>query len=356
MNETVMCRAAVFRDANEPMSIKEFAVRSLSAGEALVQVECCTLCGSDLHSISGHRSTPVPTILGHEIVGRIAEVATVQPPVDVAGRALNVGDRVVWSVAAACGTCDHCQREMPQKCRQLFKYGHEAITATHVLTGGLADHCLLVPGTTVVRVGDTIGSTEIAPASCATATICEAVSGCRELRGRDVLIFGAGMLGLTATAMSIHAGAANVTVCDVDPDRLARARLFGATAAIEWSTLSTSTLEADVVFEVSGANAAVEAAVSHAAVGGEVILIGSVSPVGQVAIDPEQVVRRLLHIRGVHNYTPDSLAGAVKFLSEARERFPFASLVEQSFPLSRTNEAVAFAQESRACRIAVHPD
>lgn len=356
MSEAVMSRAAVFRSANEPLSIEEFVVPPLSAGEALVQVECCTLCGSDLHSISGHRSTPVPTVLGHEIVGRIAEVATERPPVDVAGRPLDIGDRVVWSVAAACGSCDRCRRAMPQKCRQLFKYGHEAITATHALSGGLADYCLLVPGTAVVRVDDTIAATEIAPASCATATICEAVSGCRELRGRDVLIFGAGMLGLTATAMSIHQGAANVTVCDIDPNRLARARLFGATAAIEWSTLSASTLEADVVFEVSGATTAVEAAVSHAAVGGEVILIGSVSPVGPVAIDPEQVVRRLLHIRGVHNYTPDSLARAVTFLTETRARFPFASLVEQSFPLSRTNEAIAFAQESRACRIAVHPD
>ncbi|MHC4878276.1 MAG: zinc-binding dehydrogenase [Planctomycetota bacterium] len=353
-------RAAVFRDPEQPLQIESFPLPDLQPHEALVRVEFCTICGSDLHSMSGHRSVPTPSVLGHEMVGRVVAVSWKEPPTDLSGRALAAGDRVVWAVAASCGECDRCRSGLPQKCRSLFKYGHESFDCRSPLSGGLAEYCLLVPGTAVVTINESLNNEVICPVSCATATVAEALRGCGELRHRSVLIFGAGMLGLTAAAMARSCGAERIVVCDVDPQRLGSAAEFGATDSLLWSELAdrgsgTMTLEADVVLEMSGAADAVSAGLSHLAVGGELVLVGSVSPTPSVAVDPEQLVRRLLRIRGVHNYSPASLQHAVQFLNETDGRFPFDKLVAKSFPLDQVNEAIAFAIENRACRVAIRP-
>lgn len=357
---TSKSRAAVFHAAGQPLLSEEFALPDLRPQEALVRVEYCTVCGSDLHSVQGHRGVPTPSVLGHEIVGRVAAVSSDAPPTDLSGRPLAVGDRVVWSVAASCGVCDRCQRGLTQKCRSLFKYGHETTKQRSALSGGLAEYCLLVPGTAVVTIDDSLKSEVICPVSCATATVSEALRGCLSLKGRRVLIFGAGMLGLTAAAMARWSGSEQVVVCDVDTERLKNAVDFGATDTLLWEELSqqntaSQSPEADVVLEMSGAAEAVSAGLSHLAIGGELVLVGSVSPSPSVSVDPEQVVRRLLRIRGVHNYTPASLQHAVEFLHETHERFPFAKLVAESFPLARVNEAITYAVQNRSCRVGVRP-
>ncbi len=353
-------RAAVFREVGQPLGIKEFALPVLRPGESLVRVEYCTICGSDLHSVLGHRGVPTPSVLGHEIVGRVSAVSLDAPPTDLTGRPLAVGDRVVWSVAASCRECDRCQRGLPQKCRSLFKYGHETTEQRSALSGGLAEYCLLVQGTAVVKIDDSLRDEVICPVSCATATVSEALRGCLNLEGSRVLIFGAGMLGLTAAAMARWSGAECVVVCDVDSERLTTAADFGATDTLLWEELLRQgaieqPLDADVVLEMSGAAEAVTAGLAHVAIGGELVLVGSVSPSPSVSVDPEQVVRRLLRIRGVHNYTTASLQHAVSFLNETHERFPFSELVAETFPLERVNDAIAFAVQHRACRVGVKP-
>ncbi len=66
------CKAVIFTGPNEPLEIREFELPRPAAGEVLVKVTCCTLCGSDLHSYQGRRSVPCPTVLGHEILGQVA--------------------------------------------------------------------------------------------------------------------------------------------------------------------------------------------------------------------------------------------------------------------------------------------
>jgi hypothetical protein len=99
----------------------------LSEGDVLVEVELSTVCGSDVHTVSGHRAAPTPLVLGHEYVGRVVAVLDEVRSVD--GTPIRVGDRVVWSIMTACGRCDRCARALPQKCRDVRKYGHERLTA-----------------------------------------------------------------------------------------------------------------------------------------------------------------------------------------------------------------------------------
>ena len=91
------------------------------------------------------------------------------------------------------------------------------------------------------------------------------------------------------------------------------------------------------------------------ALGGTLVLAGSVSPTPPIELHPEEVVRRCLRIVGVHNYTPADLVTAVRFMGEYHQRFPFAELVSKVFPLNEAAEAFAFAERERPIRVGVRP-
>ncbi|REK12986.1 MAG: alcohol dehydrogenase [Planctomycetota bacterium] len=355
----------VFEGPGQELVDREFALPTLGAGELLVEVTCTTLCGSDLHTHSGRRETRCPTILGHEILGRVAELRPGDPPVDLNGSPLAVGDRITWSVAASCGSCFYCQHGLPQKCEQLFKYGHERLGERHPLSGGLAEHCHLARGTSILKVPDELPDEVACPVNCATATVAGALRVAGQLTDRNVLVQGAGMLGLTAAAMASHRGAREVIVCDPDEERLQWASRFGATRSVHLEPGSrrltdtvarvTSARGVDVALELSGDPASIEAGLQLLRTGGRYVLVGSVFPSREVALPPELVVRRLLRIEGIHNYTPTDLVAALDFLTAAHEEFPLAELVVARFPLREAEAAFQHAEATRAPRVAVVP-
>lgn len=317
-------------------------------GEVLVRVDLATVCGSDLHTVSGRRSSPAPSVLGHEQVGTALAVGDGGVRC-VDGVPVVPGLRVVWSVTASCGTCDRCARGLTQKCRVLRKYGHEPLTEAAPLTGGFATHCVLLPGTAVVAVPDELPDAVAAPASCATATVAAVVAAAGPVDGRRVLVTGAGMLGVTAVAMAAHAGA-HVIAVDPDPARRGQALRFGAA-----EVSATAPGDVDVALELSGKPSAVDACLRSLTVGGTVVLAGSVSPGDPVPLDPERVVRGLHTVVGVHNYRPADLLTAVGFLAAHHRRWPFADLVAGAFGLDGVDAAVAAARTSGAMRQAVVP-
>jgi len=200
MTET--SRAMVFHEAGRPLELKRYPLPRLAEGEVLVRITCCTLCGSDVHTYEGRRSAPLPTILGHEIIGQVAQLPPGPEVRDHQGVPLDLGDRITWSVAASCGGCFFCNDGLPQKCKGLFKYGHERISERHQLSGGLAEHCHLAAGTAIFRLPSELSDAVACPANCATATVAAAMRYSGDQRDRVVLIQGAGMLGLTAAAMA----------------------------------------------------------------------------------------------------------------------------------------------------------
>jgi putative phosphonate catabolism associated alcohol dehydrogenase len=324
----------------------------LRDGHALVQVDLATVCGSDLHTVLGHRRSPAPSVLGHEQVGTVAAVSAHRPPTYPGGAPLVVGDRVVWSVTASCGHCDRCRRGFGQKCRTLRKYGHERIGPEWLLSGGFATHCEVVAGTTVVRVPDHLPNAVAAPASCATATVAAALAVAGPLARRRVLVTGAGLLGVTATAMATEAGA-EVVVSDPDPVRRALAARFGATACVG---TDDDPGEVDLAVELSGHPAAVERCLAALRTGGRAVLAGSVSAARPVSLDPERLVRGLQTITGVHNYRPADLATALEFLAEHHQRYPFAEIIAPGRPLDRIGAAIDAADsDPRTLRQSIAP-
>ena len=359
-------RAMVFDGPDRPLRLHKMDLPAPAAGELLVSVAMTTLCGSDVHTFQGHRSTPCPTVLGHEVLGIVAALPPGESLTDALNQPLTIGDRVTWSVVVHCGHCFFCRHNLPQKCEQLFKYGHEQLQPRHAPSGGLADVCHLKAGTTVFRVPDELDDRVACPANCATATVAAALQAAGNCEDSVVLIQGCGMLGLTASAMARSSGAREVIVCDVDKGRLQRAKQFGAThaVAIEHSgnrlqqvvAETTAGRGVDVALEMSGSPEAVETGIDLLRTGGRFIWIGAVFPARPVSLFAEKVVRKMLTIQGIHNYAPSHLADALTFLRLHHGEFPFATLVSKSFQLSEANAAFKFAAESGALRVAVCPD
>jgi len=358
-------QAAVFHGPETPLELRTFALPVLQAGEVLVKIRCATICGSDRHTLQGHRPVSGPTVLGHEIIGTIAELASAGPAVcDLLGSPLKIGDRVTWSVAAACGRCFFCAHDLPQKCESLFKYGHETIERSP-LSGGLAEFCHLRRGTAIVQVPNSLTDHVACPANCATATVVAAMQTTGGCAGKSILIHGAGMLGLTATAMAAMQSARCIVVTDVSSERLARAKAFGAThtalAAENVEVLKplvqeiTANRGIDLALELSGATTAVEQSVELLRTGGRLVLVGAVFPTRAAQLFPEQIVRKLLTINGIHNYRPHDLANAITFLHKAAAMYPFASLVDDEISLKEIAILHGKGTTNRAIRTAIRP-
>jgi len=362
---TTSARAMVFHGPNQPLEPREFGLPTLKAGELLVKISMTTLCGSDVHTFHGHRETPCPTILGHEILGTVAALPNGEHVTDASNQRLSIGDRVTWSLAVHCGDCFFCRLDLPQKCEHLLKYGHESVQPDHALSGGLAEYCQLAAGTTVFRVPDRLDDRVACPANCATATVVAALRAAGECRDTTILIQGGGMLGLTAAAIARTRSAREVIVCDVDEDRLRRAKQFGATRTVRADTddgtfqdvvkQSTAGRGVDIVLEMCGSADAVETGINVLRTGGRYIWVGAVFPTRPVSLSAERVVRNMLRIQGVHNYTPADLGDALTFLEHHHEEFPFAELVSKSYGLDQADAAFQEAASSGALRVGICP-
>lgn len=305
------------------IDLRRVEIPDLADGETLVRVRLATVCGSDLHTVTGRRPGACPSILGHEAVGDVVAVG--------AGAPVAVGQRVVWSVTVACGDCARCRRGRTAKCSAVRKVGHESFHSDWPLSGAYAEHIVLPRGTATAVVPHGLPDSVAAPAACATATVMATIEAAGDLRGRRVLVVGAGMLGLTAVAAGSDAGA-EVQAVDTDPARLTLAPRFGAVAA--------DTDPVDIAIDFTGSANAIETVLRRLDIGGVLVLAGSVTPGPPLAVDPERLVRRWLTVTGVHNYEPRHLGRAVDFLHRTVNRYPWRDVVAEPLPLAQLGAAL----------------
>ncbi len=359
-----VAEAMVFRGTRLPLRLESIPLTAPACCEMLVRITACTICGSDLHTVQGHRNTPTPTILGHEIIGEIAAVHPQSEYRDINGQRLAIGDRVTWSIAASCGTCFFCQHGLPQKCDSLFKYGHEPLSKSPQLSGGFAQYCHLAQGSHVLRLPPGLPDAVACPANCATATVAAALRTAGACKDQDVLVQGGGLLGLTACAMAKSMGARRVVLLEPDESRLAWGKAFGANLCLTpqnescHDVLMPQANEGrgfDLILEMSGAHAALRQGLQFLRIGGRYVWVGTVSTLPPLELNPEMITRRLLTITGVHNYTPQDLASAVAFLTDNHAIYPFQDLVSNWFHLNDFQQALDFAIEKCPVRVGIRP-
>ncbi|MBX2873123.1 MAG: zinc-binding dehydrogenase [Saprospiraceae bacterium] len=352
-------KIAVFSAAHQPFSLEVAEIPNLGSGEILVKNEYVTLCRSDLNTFSGKRLEKTPTILGHEIVGRLVGFSEDHARTDSRGTALKVGDRVSWAIYASDPNDPLSEQGIPQKAADLFKYGHERISAESNWHGGLATHTLIRRNTPLAKIDEAIPLPVAATINCAVATAAGAIRLAGELTGKTVLISGTGMLGVVGCAMSKAKGASRVVALDVNKERLVQAQYFGADTTIlvqeGWEQELSESLgqrhPIDLVLEFSGVKSAMESTLKVLGIGGTAVWVGATHPHSQVQIDAEQLIRKLSTIKGLHNYNERDFISAVDFMEKNYARFPFEDLIDDCFSLEQVDEAFTYALKENPFRV-----
>lgn len=359
-------RLAVYERPNAPFRVLEYPLRSPEPGEVLVRVSMSTICRSDVHSYQGHRPNPCPGVLGHEIIG-VIEALGAGVDRDMRGDPLTMGDRITWSEYFIPGPSYFTEvLDLPQKSPGVDKYGHMAAATPPHHHGGFGEYCYVLPRSWILRLPDALTDEEATPINCGVATMIAVTEAAGIRMGQTVVVQGLGLLGLYGAAIAKARGARTVIGLDTMVGRRDRAHRFGVDLALDPATTDRDDLlrrvrqlcrpeGADVVLEVCGVPEVIPLGIEMLRVGGTYVLGGVVNPKAMVTIDANQLLRKLLTLRGVHNYHPRNLIEALDFVVANRRRFPFHDLVDGKYSLDRVGEAMADAAAGRVLRAAIVP-
>lgn len=263
------------------------------AGEVLIRVGACGICGSDVHGYDGSSGRRIPPIvMGHEAAGRIAAVGA-----GVTG--LAQGDRVTFDSTIYCGACGFCKRGEVNLCDHRQVLGVSC--GDYSRAGAFAEY-VSVPARVVYKLPESISFAEAAMLE-AVAVAIHAVSLVEITPQNTALVVGAGTIGVLILQALRAAGCKRVFVSDVDASRLTLAKDLGATDVllagkdIEAHILQrTGGVGVDVAMEAVGRNETVNAAIASVRKGGTVVLVGNISL--DVTLPLQKVVTRQIRLQG----------------------------------------------------------
>jgi len=263
------------------------------AGEVLIRVAACGICGSDVHGYDGSSGRRVPPIvMGHEAAGTVAALG--DGVTDFAA-----GDRVTFDSTVYCGTCAPCRRGEINLCDNRQVLGVSC--AEYRRAGAFAEY-VAVPSRIVYRLPDGLSFAEAAMLEAAAVAV-HAVSLAQSFPESTALVVGVGMIGLLAAQALRAAGCSRVFVADVDSSRLKLAQDLGATAVLSAETdIAKQVLQltggagTDVVVEAVGRTETVTSSVESVRRGGTVVLVGNISR--EVSIPLQKVVTRQIRLQG----------------------------------------------------------
>ncbi|CYV07299.1 alcohol dehydrogenase AdhP [Streptococcus suis] len=211
-------KAVVVNPESTGVVVVEKELRPLEAGEALVQIEYCGVCHTDLHVANGDFGKVPGRVLGHEGIGIVTEIAP-----DVTS--LKVGDRV--SVAwffQGCGMCEYCTTGRETLCRTVKNAGYS-------VDGGMAEQCI-VTADYAVKVPEGLDPAQASSITCAGVTCYKAIKEAHLEPGQWIAIYGAGGLGNLAVQYAKKVFNAHVIAVDINNDKLELAKEVGADMTI----------------------------------------------------------------------------------------------------------------------------
>lgn len=342
---------------------KTTTIPALKHGEILVKVSYTTICRSDIYTFQGKRTEKNPTILGHEITGHIVELGPDAPAQDLRGLSLKIGSRITWGIYASDPESYFSKKGIPQKASDLFKYGHEQITAESNLHGGLAEYIILRKNTPNIIVDEKIPDRVATLINCSVATVAGSIRMAGTMQDQNVMICGTGMLGTIACAMAKEMGAKMVFAFDASEQRVITAQDFGADVIVLPVKSDTNKFafsmnelkkKVDVVIDFTGMPDVIMSALDTMNIGATLVLIGSTFPQIDLQINAEKIVRNIWTIKGLHNYNEQDLIQAVEFIEATASKYNFSSLVGQEFFLDDVTTAYDYAISENPHRVGIY--
>jgi (R,R)-butanediol dehydrogenase/meso-butanediol dehydrogenase/diacetyl reductase len=309
--------------------------------EALIQVEACGFCGSDINIIAGtHPRAKAPLTVGHELSGRLVELAH---PVD----GLEVGNCVTIYPLISCGVCHACTHGNPHVCRKLRLFGFD-------VDGGMAEFLKVPIGSLMklpVEMPAKIGAL-IEP-------LAVAVHGVARTSMEDVnlaVVLGAGPIGLlTALVVKAH-GVPNVLISDVLPSRLTLAESLGLRAVKAGEALLTLVNElshsngADVLFECAGHPSSAREMTSLVRPRAVIVNLGVFKK--PVEVDMQAINFKEIEVLGSRVYERADFQTAI----DLAMKLPLERIVSHAFALSDVAHAFEQFKSSEACKVLILPN
>ncbi|MFC3034157.1 L-threonine 3-dehydrogenase [Pseudoalteromonas fenneropenaei] len=261
--------------------------------DLLIKIRKTAICGTDVHIYKwddwAQKTIPVPMVVGHEYVGEVVDMGQ-----EVRG--FKVGDRVSGEGHITCGYCRNCRAGRVHLCRNTIGVGVNR-------EGSFAEY-LVIPAFNAFKIPDNIPDELAAIFDPFGNAVHTALSF--DLVGEDVLITGAGPIGIMAAAVAKHVGARHVVITDVNEYRLELARKMGATRAVNIANENLKdvmkelgmTEGFDIGLEMSGVPAAFSSMLNSMNHGGKIAMLGI--PPSDMAIDWNQVIFKGLVIKGIY--------------------------------------------------------
>jgi L-iditol 2-dehydrogenase len=340
MNQAIptTMRAAVYRGVND-VRLETVPVPRIGAGELLVRVHTCGICGTD-HKKIATGSHSAPRIFGHETSGVVAAVG------DAVG-AFKPGDRVVVFHHIPCGECYYCRHKTFAQCETYKKVGCTA--GFEPSGGGFAEYVRVMDWIVdhgAVRIPDEISFEQ----ACFVEPVNTCMKGIETLQlvaGESVLVIGQGPIGIILSSLAKRSGARVIT-SDLYPERLTISKSFGLENAIDASRADTvKTVRewtegrgADAAIVAVGGNSLIGAAMDAVRPGGRVLLFAQTVR-GEATIDPAAICVDEKRLLGSYSASVELQADSVRFVM-SRE-MDLERLISHRFSLSDSIEALKLA-------------
>ena len=276
-------KAAVCREFGQPLVIEDIQIADPRMGEVEVNLDAVAICHSDISYAEGAWGGHLPAVYGHEAAGKITKVGT-----GVNGFA--TGDSVVVTLIRSCGTCPSCAGGKPTICETPYDGVKNGPLTTadggpleQAMACGAFAEKVVVDQRQIVKIPETLGKDVASLISCGVITGVGAAVNAAGLRpGQDVVVIGAGGVGLNAIQGARIAGARRIVAVDMSEEKLEIAKEFGATHGVlgtqksPWraSYKALGGKGADAVLVTVGAIPAYEQAVRYLGRGGKAVMIG----------------------------------------------------------------------------------
>lgn len=353
-------KAAVCRAFGKPLVIEDIRIASPQAGEVKVSVTACGICHSDITYAEGGWDGPLPAVYGHEAAGIVEEVG---PGVEDLKR----GDHVIVTLVRSCGRCYFCAQGKPVFCETTFRLDRESpLTAGDgtpiwqaMRTGAFAES-ILVHASQAVAIPDDVLFESASLLACGVVTgVGAVVSTAAVETGSSVVVIGTGGVGLNVVQGAALVGAQPIIAVDLSNEKLAAARVFGATHtinpkaedAVQRVAALTGGRRADYVFVAVGARTAIDQGLTLMRRAGTTVLVGmpasgvtsTFDPVG-LASDGQRILGSKMGSVRVQIDLPALLA------LYRQGRLKLDELVTARYPLAQINEAMASAARGEALR------